>query len=135
VLPARNTCIIGPTSFSPTLLGIGLISSTLCSVLTVCPVGLMAYSYRVGTGHRDSYVWARVSDEWRAWAGKAPTSHGWPRLACAYNLWDKDEVNHAIAAHRRWSSICLVKNTGLCAQRPPIHFGYYYVLAVANREE
>ena len=25
-------------------------------------------------------------------------------------------VNHAIAAHRRWSSICLVKNTGLCAQ-------------------
>ena len=23
-------------------------------------------------------------------------------------------VNHAIAAHRRWSSICLAKNTGLC---------------------
>ena len=29
-------------------------------------------------------------------------------------------VNHAIAAHRRWSSICLVKNTGLCAQPMPI---------------
>ena len=31
-------------------------------------------------------------------------------------LYPAGVVNHAIAAHRRWSSICLVKNTGLCAQ-------------------
>jgi hypothetical protein len=37
----------------------------------------------------------------------------------------QDEVNHAIAAHRRWSSICLAKNTGLCAQTPPISTGYF----------
>jgi hypothetical protein len=46
-------------------------------------------------------------------------TRGMPVYICGCEL-AAGVVNHAIAAHRRWSSICLVKNTGLCAQPMPI---------------
>ena len=40
----------------------------------------------------------------------------WAQVMSGMPLVAVGVVNHAIAAHRRWSSICLAKNTGLCAQ-------------------